>query len=368
MELNVKINNRQILVLLLACRFFTLLVSFSNGEFGVQGSGALIVPLLTVGITLISALPLYFLLRSAPGQDIPTRAASIAPSLKKPLTAWCMLLCFLTAIGTASQSEYFITTALYPRAQRWSTILLFMAVVWYMVTVGMEALGRVAVIVCTLVAVSFGLICIGVSHQIDLLNLGHPLYDGWWKIFYTAIVFWGQNLELLLFVLLQPFCREHHLKRDFLSFLFGALLVSEVIFFFTVTVLGEYGKTRVFPVYTLSSISGSGFFSRLDYLHIINWVFLCLLRCALYAYFGGKLLRDLKPSMQRSTGTAISVSIILLITLIFSRSNGAFQIFYTIFASGIPMLLTIVVLPTLLLITEQYKKRKKERTPHDAIQ
>lgn len=260
MELTPKITSSQTVAAILICRIFTLLIAVPNNKYTLEGSGILLIPMFSVALSILAMIPFFFLIKTNPQQDLPQCAASIASAFYKPLTLWCYTLCTLAAVGTVSQSEYFITTSLYPRAKRWSVVLLFIPVVWYLVTLGLESLSRVSVIVCALIAVSFGLICIGAASKIDLMPLGDPLYDGWKQIGKTAVDFWGQNMELLLFSLIQPYTRKNTVKKDFGFFLTAAALCGEVVYFFTYAVLGDYGKTRMFPVYTLSSVSGSHFF------------------------------------------------------------------------------------------------------------
>ena len=123
----------------------------------------------------------------------------------------------------------------------------------------------------------------------------------------------------------------------------------EIISFFTTAVLGSYGKTSMYPVYTLAALSGHGFFSRLDYLHIINWTFACLLRCAMFTTAAVMLLQDLFPNLKREKLRLGIVAATGCICLLLTQTEGANRWFYQLFASGIPVAVTVVLLPCVLL-------------------
>ena len=354
--MNVKIPSSQLVAALLICRFFTMLVATPNSRYTLEGSATLLVPIISGAAIVLLSLPLLVLMKKYPQQSLQGCAERCAPKLKKPLLWWQLLFCLLVAVGSASQSEFFVSTALYPKADRRWVIFFFLLVVWYMVCMGLEAITRVSLIVCGLILLSFGLIFAGVFHLVDWLNLGSPFYESMEKVSMTALAYWGQNVEIVLLCILQPFTRESSFRRDFFSFVGGGLVITEVISFFSAAVLGDYGKTRMFPIYTLASLSGHGFFSRLDYLHIINWTFACLLRCGLFAYGAYILLAELFPKIKKSRLRLLTAGLILGATVGLSYVDNSYQWFYLIFASGVPVLITVVLLPLILL----WKSRRKK--------
>lgn len=354
----IKINSLQIVASLLVCRFFTMLVAIPNSEFTLEGSGSLLVPILSTFGMIFSGIPLLFLMKKFPQKSLQDCVTICYPKLREIVIICEFLLCFAAAVGTASQSEFFVSTALYPNAPRFWVIFLFILTVWYSLKMGLEALSRISLIVCVLIFFSFGLIFAGVWEQIDFLNFSSPFYDGLEKIFRTTWAYWGQNIEILLLTILQPYTQKTAYKRDFFSFLAGGFLLTEVISFFSAAVLGIYGKTRMFPIYTLASLSGHGFFSRLDYLHIINWTFACVLRCALFSYGAYILLTELFPKKKKShLLTFLNISL-LFITYSISKFDGSYQWIYEFFATGMPTLVIIVIIPTILLWKSRRNVRK----------
>ncbi len=353
-----QINSLQLLSLLFVSRFFTMLVAVPNRRFALTGSDALLPPLFSALATAILILPQLFLTRSFPQQSLWEIAGQTLPKGRKLLLLWQLLLCLLTAVAAASQSEYFVSTALYPNAERHWVLFFFLLVVWYMSAMEVEALSRTALLVCGLIVLSFALIFAGVFREIDGLNLGPLFQDSAAKIGITTLAYWGQNMELILLWILQPYTEKPTFRRDIFVFLLGGFLLTEIITFFTTAVLGSYGGTRMFPVYTLAALSGHGFFSRLDYLHIINWNFACLLRCAMFATAAVMLLQDLFPKQKREklrTGVMVSMG---LAALLLTGTEGANRWFYQLFASGIPVGITVVLIPLILLLRSRKRVRE----------
>lgn len=356
MNSTIRINSAQLLSMLFISRFFTLLVAVPNSRYTLEGSSSLLMPFLSTAAMLILSIPLIFLMKKYPQQSLSGIAGELLPKGKKLVLLWQLLFCILTAVGTASQSEYFVSTALYPNAKRQWVILLFLIVVWYMVCMGLEAISRTSFLICILIVFSFVLIFTGVLKEVDWINLGSPFMESAEKLGMTALAYWGQNMELVLLCILQPNTKESRFKKDFYLFLLGGVLITEIITFFTATVLGSYGQIRMYPVYTLAALSGHGFFSRLDYLHIINWTFACLLRCGMFAYAASVLLQELfpkgRPALQR-TGI---VGVITAVVVVLSYLDNSYQWFYMMFASGIPVFVTLVLIPLLLLWKDRRKK------------
>ncbi len=359
MERNIHINSTQMVAMLLVSRFFTTLIAVPNSRYTLEGSDALIAPLLSMAASLLTVIPLLFLTKKFPQQSLHHIAGSITPKAEKLILIWQLLLCLLTAIAAASQSEYFVATALYPQASRPWVIFFFMLVVWYMYSMGIEALSRVSLLVCGLIVISFAVIFTGVLSQIDWLSLTKPFYEPAEKILTAALAYWGQNMELLLLLLLQPYSRKSHFKQDFFYFTLGSFLIVELISFFSGTVLGDYGKTRMYPIYTLASLSGHGFFSRLDYLHIISWTFACLLRAALFGFAAVNLLELLLPKVKPFLLRLAATVIIFGAALTLSFVDGSFQWFYQLYATGIPVAVTMLLIP-LFLLWKSRKRRVKQ--------
>lgn len=364
MTLTPQISNRQAVTILLLCRLFILMIFVPTTHRTVSTYSAFIVIITGTLLTIVAALPAFFLLKQHRGRDLLDCAGIIAPKLRKPFALLFFLVCLAVAIESAGQFEYFITTAVYPQANGRLVVLLFCLVVWYMVSLGIEAISRSSVVVLALVLFTFGIIFTNSLGQVDLLNLISPLYDGWGEILYGSILYFAQNIELVVLMLLLPYINRPSLKSSFLWYNLTIALVLEVVGFFTLTVMGNYGLTRIFPVYTLSAVSDARFFYRLDYFYILIWTFVSLFRAAVYVYFSAKLLHILLPvswgdKLGKKAVNFIAAAVVLGCAMLTTKETNSFEMVYRTIASGWPVFIIVMVLPTILLGLE-YKQKRKE--------
>lgn len=360
MEQKVKISPLQLLTLLLTCRIFLVLVASGSGRYSQKGILGLLVPLLGGGLAILLCLPLFWLCKRFPGKSLGDICRQAAPKAAKPLLLWELALCLLLAVLSACQSERFVTSNLYPRAKGLYVLLYFLLVVSYGAALGLESLSRMSLLNIGLVAFSFGLIALSVLRQVDPLYLGFPGAEEAQHFGSVVVAYAGQHLELLLLMELQPHCSRPSFKRDWLAYVLGGALLTCVVSFLTLGVLGPFSTVRTFPVYALASLSGHSVFSRLDYLHIFSWTFSCLLRCGVYSWAALELLKQLFPKVK---GILLQLGLFLFLLgggLISSSQQDLRQNLYLFITSSLPLFLTGGLLPLGLLWRSRKLKGKEE--------
>jgi len=361
MEQKSKISPLQILTLLFSCRFFLVLVASGSDRYSQKGLLALLVPLLGGALALLFSLPLFWLCKRFPGQSLGDICRQAAPKGEKALLLWQLALCLLLALLTASQSERFVTSNLYPQAKGLWVLLYFIIVVSYGAALGLEALSRMSLLSCGLVAFSFGLIGLSVARQLDPLFLGLPQWEEAKNFGSIVLAYAGQHLELVLLLQLQPHSSRPSFKRDWLVYVLGGAALTAVVSLLTLGVLGPFATVRNFPVYALASLSGHSVFSRLDYLHIFSWTFSCLLRCGIYSWAALELLGQLLPKAKPWLLRTGLFAFLLGGGLLLSQQQILRQYLYLFLTSGLPLLLTGAILP-LLLLWRSRKPKEKEKS------
>lgn len=364
MTLTPKVSGGQVIATLIICRLFILMIFVPTTHRTVSTNAAFLVIITGALLTLAASIPAVLLLKNHKECSLLDCAGNIAPRLRWPFAFLFFLVCLAVATESAGQFEYFITTAVYPQAKGRMVILLFCLVAWYMVFLGIEAISRASGVILTLVCVTFGVICFNSLGQIDTLNLISPFYDGWEEILYGSVLYFAQNIELVLWLLLLPYAKGHWLGKSFLWYNGVIVLILEIVSFFTLTVMGTYGQTRIFPVYTLSAVSDTRFFYRLDYFYILIWTFVALFRTAIYVYFLAKLLHIILPQkvgdkLGKKAMDGLAVAAVACCTFFTAKETGSFEAVYRVIASGLPVFLLIMVAPTVLLGLEYHEKRKE---------
>ena len=330
-----KIGTLQLAALLILSRLFILLIYVPNTHNAVVGTPALLGILLGGGLTCVALLPAYLLFRQCPGMDLQVAAE------------------------TAAQFTMFLTSAVYPRASVFWVSVIFCASVLYMVVLGLEAVTRSAAIMLVVGVCSSFLVGCSLWRFVDTLNLITPFYEGIGPVLQASLLYFTQNIELIAFVLLVSHLNTADVRGAFLRYHIVVSLLLLLVGFAAITVLGSYGETRSFPIYTLFVLSGSNVFYRFDFVLVAVWVATALIRTSLYLILATRMLDELTGRRFGKKLIAVNGIIVFLIALLAGVNIKIFQTLYRLLASGAPVYLLVTVLPVVLLLM-LYRRKNKE--------
>lgn len=193
------------------------------------------------------------------------------------------------------------------------------------------------------------LVGLGLWRFVDTLNLISPLYEGIGTVLYSSSLYFTQNIELIALALLLSNLRTPSGRGVFLRYHSIVSIILVLVSFAAVTVLGSYGETRNFPIYTLFILSGSNVYYRFDYIVVAIWVAVSLVRAAVYLLLATRMLGELMGYRWGKWMMAVNGILVLLISTVSVRYIKLFQGIYQFLASGIPMYGLLVLLPLLLL-------------------
>ena len=288
-----KIGALQLAALLILSRLFILLIYVPNTHNAVVGTPALLGILLGGVLTCVALLPAYLLFRQCPGMDLQQIARQFSPGLGKVTAALFYLSCMVVAAETAAQFTMFLTSAVYPRASVFWVSVIFCASVLYMVVLGLEAVTRSAAIMLVVGVCSSFLVGCSLWRFVDTLNLITPFYEGIGPVLQASLLYFTQNIELIAFVLLVSHLNTADVRGAFLRYHIVVSLLLLLVGFAAIIVLGSYGETRSFPIYTLFVLSGSNVFYRFDFVLVAVWVATALIRTSLYLILATRMLDEL---------------------------------------------------------------------------
>lgn len=351
-----KISAPQLAALLILSRLFILLIYVPNTHNAVVGTPALLGILLGGVLTCIALLPAYFLFRKCPGMDLHQIARQLSPALGKGAAALFYLCCMVVAAETAAQFTMFLTSAVYPRASVLWVSVIFCAAVLYMAVLGLEAVTRSAAIMLVVGVCASLLVGCGLWRFVDTLNLITPFYDGLGAVLQASLLYFTQNIELVAFVLLISHLNTGSVRGAFLRYHLIVSLILLLVGLAAITVLGSYGQTRNFPIYTLFALSGSNIFYRFDFVLVAVWVATALVRTALYLILATRMLDELTGRRLGQKLIAVNGVVVLLIALLAGVNVKLFQTLYRLLASGVPVYLLVVALPVMLLLLLRCRK------------
>lgn len=356
-----KISQAQMVATLVLARLFILLIFVPTTHETPGGTTSLVSILLGYLLTVVALIPVYFLMRNYPGMDLYQVTRQISPGLGKAAAAGFYLVCMLAVIETAAQFSMFLTSAVYPRASSFWVTLIFCGAVLYMVFLGLEALTRTAALLLVAVCASGILIALGLWKFWDTLNLFSPFYEGIASVLYSATLYFTQNLELIALVLLLSNLNTNQIRKAFWGYHNLANLMIWLMAFAAVIILGNYGESRSFPVYTMFALSGSNVFYRFDYILIMIWVGTSMIRAALYLLLASRMLNELTGRHWGWRIPALNGLVAALAAVAAVGDIKQLRLIYRSLASGLPVYLLVVLLPMVLLVI-RWKRQQAPRS------
>lgn len=357
-----KIKCAQLTALLILSRLFIILIFLPNTKAPVGGSVAILSIVVGFFLTFLAMLPLYFLLRQYPGMDLQQVAKQISPRIGKISALLFYLVCIIVAAETVAQFTLFLTSAVYPQANTFWVSIVFCASVFYLVYLGLEAISRMSSILLAAVIFSSLLVGLGLWRFVDTLNLISPFYEGLGTIAYSSTLYFTQNIELIAMMLLISNLRSPSGKKLFIRYHSITSIILLIVSFAAVTVLGSYGETRSFPIYTLFILSGSNVYYRFDYIVVAIWVAVSMVRTSVYLLLAVRMLRELGINLKERWLLLINTFIVLLLSTVSVSYIRIFQRIYQFLASGVPGYGLLILFPILLLFLRWKQQAGKKET------
>ena len=356
-----RISPAQMICLLVLSRMFIVLIFIPDANGSSQGSASLLAIVLGFVLTAAAMVPAWLLLKKHPGMDLQILTMQLSPKLGRVSAVVLYLVCLVVSAETAAQFTMFLTSAVYPRASVLWVGLIFCGAVLYLVLLGLEAVTRTAAIMLAATILSSLLISLGLWGSMDTLNLISPLYDGWGKVLYRSTRYFTQNIELIAFVLLLSNLNTPKLQRTFWGYHTMTSVILLAVSYAAITVLGSYGETQNFPVYTLFVLSGSNVFYRFDYVLLVLWVATAMIRAALYLILACRTLGTLGPRLQSRWVVGISAAAVTVTAITAVRNIQLFGGLYHFLADGVPVYFLLLFWPVLLLLLAYNRQKKEER-------
>ena len=203
-----------------------------------------------------------------------------------------------------------------------------------------------------LAALLLALLFVGISlwPQVQWEFLRPPSYDGWQSQLFLFINLTLGNVETAALLFLISAVNQN--KRSvFWKWSLLSVVTLAAIFLFTAAALGDYAKSQRFPFYTVTKIAEVSIFQRLDSLHVALWVFITLVRLALFLEVSGKSLARMMPKKASKYAVAVCAALAAVLSGILTEKPDVLEALGNFFAGGVPVLLLTVLLPLLLLLS-----------------
>ncbi len=224
-------------------------------------------------------------------------------------------------------------------------LLLILAVVFYCSYMGLRAVCRFSVIVFFLFLLSLVFSAFTLSSEIRMVELVIPYWSTpqeFGKAVYNAVM---SNTELILLVSLSYNCKTSTLSRIGGRFVLWTLIILEFLYFFILTTIGVYAQTGQFPFYELLTSAKYALLQRADFIHLMLFIFIGVIKIAVYLLASLDLLSSLLPRVARERCfTALAVTCTVLST-VFYYSEVLSVTLERFISGGLPVFLFMFIVP-----------------------
>lgn len=318
-----------------------VVVSLTNVQsvtFTELSTDILISCVLSLGLTLLLALPAIFCYRKHKNPF----------DIKFLGVLYFIYFVFATAVNI-SRFSYFASTTLNPETQSWIFAFFIALCAFYCSALGIEALSRFSFFAFVLMLLAVITILLSNLKTYDEINLYPVVRNSKELIFRNALIMSSNSMEIAIFLCLRDKINGVSVK-SFVSSITAAYFTVFMLLLFMLAVLGDSASMQSFPLYSMFQISKISSFERLDILHISFWIMAIFVKSVLLIYCASVSVKRFKNKNKCFAAAVLTfvVSMILINTGISGNIKPIIII--------IPFIIFCAVIPLLVLI---FKKKNK---------
>lgn len=353
-----KISAFQFFVMLFLSRMLTTVTYISSYTKDIRLSDMLVQPIFRVTMGIVIMVPVYLLYKKHRDKNLLDLVRERSTKLSKMFGLIYVITFFYFTVTTIARLDLFAGTVVFPETDVDYMLIFVIVFCCYGAFLGFEALGRTSVLSAVLVIPAIIFILAALLSKIDLLNSTPVFYNGVMPVVKTAVDSLGQTVEYAVIAIALPRVKGN-VKRGFFLWLIAQTLIMAIMFFFAMTVMGNYAGTQLFPFHTLASLAEFAMFDRLDAIFTGVWIMCAFIKAGLLIYLQTDILKTEFSKLKKKwilvcIGT-LSISANLIIA-------GGIQRFNFIDSSIIKIALTVitvVLIPSVVLVFSRKGRGKK---------
>ena len=339
----------QLLLLLFMCRVFTLMTFVPLIAEGRSLTTQLIAAAISTVIQAVILIPIVVLHRGVTEAAIEkNKAAGIFFAI-----LYFVFFLFYT-VNSLLHFQNFLGARFFPTAESslWIGTLLIVCV--YCGCLGIEALGRSAVLLFWLFIISLAVMGISSAKDFDTANLSFSMKYS--KDLFSAVLDdLARNGEICAAAFLAK-----HVEKKFRCGVYGLLaaklIVVSVISVLIAAVLGDFASLTDYPFLTVGTFGGTGFVQRGDSLYLIVWTVTAVINIALFLHIAGGLIGEIFPKAKFRT--LISAVLVFAVSLFFTMTGRKFSGIYEIICSGYAVIFLAGIIPLIVLLVHRKGAKK----------
>lgn len=340
----------QLLLLLFMCRAFTLMTFVPFADSSETMTTRIAASAIAAVIQGIFLIPVVLLKESITGLTLQkNKPAGII------LTILYLIFFFFYTAGSLIDFRGFLSARFFPTADGvlWIGVLLIVGV--YCGYLGLEALGRSAVLLFWIFIAALVIMCVSSAHEFDTANLDLR-FSGGEGLFSAVLKEISRNGEICALAFLAGNVRDR-LHSGVYGLLVSKLaLISSVTLLIT-AVLGDFASLAQYPFLEVGTFGDVRFIQRGDALYLVVWTITAIINIALFLHIAAGLIGEVFPKCRYRT--SISAVIVFVLTSCFTLTGLSFPEVYDIVCSGWSVFFLAGVIPLIVLIANSRKGGKK---------
>jgi hypothetical protein len=353
-----KISSFQMLSILFLCRIISLFTFMLPSAGYIPSGDRILTPVVVLIFEIIYSAFLNFAVKRTDGNGIISSLRNKNEVTAKIIAViYTLAFIWFAGIGTA-RFELFISTVMFPNSELYLMIFLLLAAAFYASLKGLEAIGRVSVILLFLIGTSIAFILISVTGEFRTENLSPIFTKGASPLvsfsFYVSV----RAAELMTLHITAPDINGST-GRTALSFSLLFSAVSTVILTALAGVTGEFGNDQIFPLYTLTVIAKFGIFERLDDILTGIWVLCSFIQLSFLINTGMRALNQGFGKIKKIPVCFLITSGIFIVYLLTARTVSLFSEAVSSRAVDVIYIALMIIIPVFVSLISGRRRRLK---------
>ena len=353
-----KISAFQFFVILFLSRMLTTVTYISSYTKDIRLADMLVQPIFRITIGIAIMLPVYFLYKKHRDKNVLDLVRDRSTKLSKVLATIYVITFFYFTVTTIARLDLFAGTVVFPETDVDYMLIFVIIFCCYGAFLGFEALGRSAVLSAVLVIPAIIFILVALVSKVDLLNFTPVFYNGVMPVAKTAVDSVGQTVEYAIIAIALPRVNGK-VKSGFFLWLIAQTLIMAILFFFAMTVMGNYAGTQLFPFHTLASLAEFAMFDRLDAIFTGVWIMCAFIKAGLLIYLQADILKKEFSKLKTTTILVLIGGLAIISNFIIA---GGIQRFNFVDSSVVKIIVTGItafLIPLIVLIFCKKGRAKK---------
>ncbi len=348
----------QLFMMMFLSRVFITLLYMPTSTKSLNGGDSILQILIGTIILVIVAYPIDKYLNGDTKESFLKEKSRIFQIVECVVIIAAML--FFTLISL-TRFNIFATTVIFPASDLRFFLLIIALCSLYCVVMGLDVLGRTAEIFFGFIVFSISFVLISTVGRIEFINFTPALYDGIKEPLKQGLFSVSQTIELFFPVFLKD-----KIKGGTKNFIYPWLLTTMAFLLIMVGwqsgVLGDYGKTQLFPLFSLTSLSTLGFVERLDAFITSSWLVCIFIRVAIFIYISKDCLVTVFPKVKNKDASLIIAASVGLIILLMKENYSSRLLLEKIYYPFAFFVILVIILPIIKLMRNKHEENNINNT------